>query len=39
MLLDRDSLKWDPDTEQILGDPEASAMLSRPYRAPWKLSL
>ncbi len=39
MLLGRESLKWNPDTEQIIGDPEASAMLSRPYRAPWVLSV
>ena len=37
MLLGRDSLKWDPDTEVIADDPEASAMLDRPYRAPWTL--
>ena len=30
-------LKWDPEKEQILGDPEAAKMLSRPYRAPWTL--
>ena len=30
-------LKWDPVKEQILGDPEATKMLSRPYRARWKL--
>jgi predicted dehydrogenase len=28
-------LKWNPESEQILGDPEASAMLERPYRKPW----
>jgi predicted dehydrogenase len=29
------SLQWDPETEQIIGDREASAMLERPYRKPW----
>jgi predicted dehydrogenase len=28
---------WDPATERIVGDDEAAAMLTRPYRAPWKL--
>jgi predicted dehydrogenase len=28
-------VRWDPDTEQVIGDPEASAMLERPYRKPW----
>ena len=37
MRLNRSSLKWNPRTEQIIGDDEASAMLSRPYREPWKL--
>jgi predicted dehydrogenase len=37
MRLGRETLKWDPRTEQILGDNEASAMLSRPYRDPWIL--
>jgi hypothetical protein len=31
------SLKWDAEKEEILGDREATAMLARPYRAPWKL--
>jgi predicted dehydrogenase len=30
-------IKWDPDREVILGDAEASKLLSRPYRAPWKM--
>ena len=29
-------LKWDPLKEEILGDPEASKLLSYAYRAPWK---
>jgi predicted dehydrogenase len=36
MLVGR-KLKWDAQTEQILDDPEASALLSRPFRPPWKL--
>jgi len=30
------SVRWDPDKEVIIGDPEASRLLSRPYRAPWQ---
>ncbi len=37
MRLGRERLRWDPRTEQIIGDDEASAQLSRPYRDPWKL--
>jgi predicted dehydrogenase len=37
MRLGRDTLKWDPEKEQILNDAEAAKMLSRPYRDPWKL--
>ncbi|PWU16300.1 MAG: gfo/Idh/MocA family oxidoreductase [Verrucomicrobia bacterium] len=37
MLLDGRVLKWDAAKEQILDDDEASKMLSRPFRAPWKL--
>ncbi|HEY1495568.1 MAG TPA: Gfo/Idh/MocA family oxidoreductase [Candidatus Solibacter sp.] len=32
------SLKWDAAKEQVVGDAEANAMLSRPYRGPWKLA-
>jgi predicted dehydrogenase len=28
---------WDAAKEQVVGDPEAAAMLSRPYRAPYTL--
>jgi len=28
-------VQWDPQKEQILGDDEATGMLSRPYRSPW----
>jgi myo-inositol 2-dehydrogenase / D-chiro-inositol 1-dehydrogenase len=31
------SLKWNGEKEEIIGDKEASQMLSRPYRKPWKL--
>ena len=31
-------IQWDPTKEQIIGDDVAAAMLSRPYRAPWKLA-
>jgi predicted dehydrogenase len=30
-------IKWDPTSEQIMGDAEASKLLTRPYRAPWTL--
>ncbi len=29
------SLKWDPQAEQFIGDPQANAMLSRAMREPW----
>jgi len=37
MLLGR-KIKWDVKKEQIIGDPEATTLLSRPYRPPWKLA-
>lgn len=32
-------IAWDPDKEEIAGDPAASALLMRPYREPWKLEV
>jgi predicted dehydrogenase len=32
------TIKWDPDKEEILGNPRASRFLSRPYRQPWTLT-
>jgi hypothetical protein len=32
-------IKWNSDTEEIVGDREASAMLVRPYRKPWDEAL
>lgn len=29
------SLQWDGATESIIADPEATKLLSRPYRGPW----
>jgi predicted dehydrogenase len=31
-------IKWNPDQEQFVGDDEASQMLSRTRRGPWKLA-
>lgn len=28
-------IQWDPESEQIVGDDEAAAMLNRPKREPW----
>ena len=37
MLVGR-KIRWDPVKEKILGDHEASKLLSRPYRKPWHLA-
>ena len=31
------TIKWDPEKEEIIGNPRANRLLSRPYRQPWKL--
>ncbi|MBD3266005.1 gfo/Idh/MocA family oxidoreductase, partial [bacterium] len=36
MLLGR-KITWDPQKEEIQGDPQASALLGRSYRKPWVL--
>jgi len=30
-------LKWDPETESVIGDEEQAALTRRTYRAPWSL--
>src|SRR6266568_7446852 len=30
-------IKWDVQSERIVGDDEASQLLTRPYRKPWSL--
>ncbi|HUT13632.1 MAG TPA: Gfo/Idh/MocA family oxidoreductase [Thermoguttaceae bacterium] len=30
-------LKFDPDTEQVIGDEEANRLVNQPMRAPWRL--
>ena len=37
MLVGR-KIKWDAKEERIVGDDEASKLLTRSYRAPWMLS-
>jgi predicted dehydrogenase len=31
-------IQWDVEGEKVVGDPEAQAMVDKPYRAPWKLT-
>ena len=31
------TIKWDPDKEEIIGNSRASHLLGRPYRQPWNL--
>jgi predicted dehydrogenase len=37
MLVGR-KIKWDVQKEQIIGDAEATKLLTRPYRPPWSLA-
>jgi hypothetical protein len=32
-------LRWDADRQEVVDDREASALLVRPYRAPWDAEL
>lgn len=32
-----ETIRWDPDKEEIIGNPRASRLLSRPYKQPWNL--
>ena len=36
-MLGKRKIRWNPDTERIIGDEQASRMLSKPMRAPWRL--
>ncbi len=31
-------VNWDVENERVIGDPEAQKLVSKEYRAPWKLS-
>jgi hypothetical protein len=33
------SIRWDGEKEQVIDDPEANALVTKPYRAPWKLEV
>jgi predicted dehydrogenase len=33
------TIKWDPEKEEIIGNPKATRLLSRPYRQPWTLPI
>ena len=36
-MLTEHKLKWNPETEHFVDDPEAERYLSRPMRSPWVL--
>jgi predicted dehydrogenase len=33
------SIRWDGEKEQVIGDPQANALVTKPYRAPWDLKV
>ena len=35
----RRSIRWDGEKEQVIGDQEANALVTKHYRAPWKLEV
>ena len=37
MLVGR-KIQWDVEQEKIVNDADASGLLTRPYRDPWKLA-
>ena len=32
-------IRWDAEKEVVLDDPEANALVTKPYREPWKLEV
>jgi predicted dehydrogenase len=32
-------IRWDGEKEQVVGDPEANALVTKQYRSPWKLEV
>ena len=32
-------IRWNADTEQIVDDAEANALVTKKYRTPWKLEV
>ena len=33
------SIRWDGEKEQVIGDAEANALVEKPYRDPWKITV
>ena len=32
-------IRWDAGREEVIGDSEANALITKPYRSPWKLEV